>query len=211
MKRRNVSDMIYDSIIDDFINDYIDFGEKFVETDYAERLNVSRTPLREAIKKLEHEGLIVRLKNGRLKFLDISKNDIIEIFNIRIALENMLLEQSLNNKEILKNIEQNIIATEYAKNNNQLDVVRKKTKEFSQILYSNLEFDYTVKMLHKNNMLLNKLKKRTLYPNERINIATREHKEIYNALLNNDIELACNLNKKHLTGARNLILEKLFV
>ncbi len=209
MKRINVSDMIYDAIIDDFINDNIDFGEKFVETDYAEKLNVSRTPLREAIKKLEHEGLIVRLQNGRLKFLDITKNDIIEIFNIRIALENMLLEQAVNNENILKQLEQNVIATTNAHKNNETDIARIKIREFSEILYSGLGFDYTIKMLHKNNMLLKKLKKRTLYPNDRINIATKEHKNIYDALVNKDLTLIYDLNKNHLLGARNLILEKL--
>ncbi len=209
MKRVNVSDMIYNTIKDDFINDNIDFGEKFVETDYAEKLEVSRTPLREAIKKLEHEGLIIRLQNGRLKFLDITENDIIEIFNVRIALENMLLEQSINNNAILKKLEENIIATENAYYNNQLDIARSKIKELTNILYSNLEFEYVIKMLSRNNLLLQKLKKRTLDPDSRINIAMNEHRSIYNALKNNNLQLACELNKNHLIGARNLILENL--
>ncbi len=209
MKRINVSDMIYESIRDDFINDNIDFGEKFVEIDYATKMNVSRTPLREAIKKLEHEGLIIRLQNGRLKFLDITSENIIEIFNIRIALENMLLEQSINNKNILLRLKENIVSTETYLLNNDLDIAREKIKEFTKILYDNLEFDYAIKMLNKNNVLLNKLKKRTLVPFERVDIVCLEHKNIYTALINKDLNLACELNRNHLYGARDLILNNL--
>ncbi len=209
MKRINVSDMLYDRIIQDFLDDEISFGEKFVELEYAEKLNVSRTPLREAIKKLEHEGLILRLPNGRLKFLDIHKADVIEIFNIRVALENMLLEQCINNKNSLEELKENIALCEKYQANNEKELARQKIKDFTKILYKNINFDYTLRMLHKNNILLTKLKKRTLSPDERINIAINEHKQMYNYLIAGDIYKACEVNRQHLYGARNLILDSM--
>lgn len=206
MKRINVSDMIYETIIDEFLNDEIDFGDKFIETEYANKLNVSRTPLREAIKKLEHEGLIVRLQNGRLKFLDITQENIIEIFNIRIALENMLIEQSLNNKVILDKLNINVSSAEKYLANNEFEMAREKIREFTSILYSNLGFEYTTRLLNKNNILLSKLKKRTLQPTERTKLAVKEHREIYQAMVNKDLPLAFELNKRHLLGARDIIL-----
>ncbi len=209
MKRINVSDMIYDRIIEDFLNDEIDFGEKFVELEYAKKLNVSRTPLREAIKKLENEGLILRLQNGRLKFLEISKKDVIEIFNIRIALENMLLENCVGNTVILDALNDNIVIANDFLENDDLESARDKIKDFTKILYNILNFDYSIKMLHKNNILLSKLKKRTLTPYERTVQALKEHKEIYNHLIDNNITKACEINRFHLLGARDIILENM--
>ncbi len=209
MKRINVSDMIYERIIEDFLNDNIDFGEKFVELEYAEKLNVSRTPLREAIKKLEHEGLILRLPNGRLKFIEITKDDVIEMFNIRVALENMLLENCIGNERILNQLAENITLTEKFLTNKELELAREAIKEFTKILYNMIHFEYAVQMINKNNVLLSKLKKRTLTPFERTIIAAEEHKEIYNSIINNDIVKACQLNKLHLFGARDLILENM--
>lgn len=206
MKRINVSDMIYERIIDDFINDKIDFGEKFVEIDYAEKLNVSRTPLREAIKKLEHEGLIIRLHNGRLKFLDFNFENIIEIYNIRIALENMLIEQCVNNADILEKLYNNVITSERLFANVEYELAREKVKEYSKILYSNLDYHYTVKILSKNNLLLTKIKKRTLLPISRTETAIKEHRQIYEAMVDNDLALAFALNRKHLIGARDILL-----
>lgn len=205
MKRVNVSDMIYDKIIEDFLSDKIDFGEKFVELEYAEKLSVSRTPLREAIKKLEHEGLIIRLQNGRLKFLEITKSDVIEIFNIRIALENMLLESCVENQKVLVLLKENIDTAEKHINDCELELAREVIKNFTKILYSVLHFEYTVKMLHKNNIILSKLKQRTLSPDNRTNQAQKEHIDIYNALLNNDIDNACKINRQHLYSARDII------
>ncbi len=206
MKRINVSDMIYDRIIEEFLNDNINFGDKFVELEYAEKLKVSRTPLREAIKKLEHEGLILRLPNGRLKFLEITKEDVIEIFSVRIALENMLLENCIGDDAVLNTLHDNIILTDKYLKNNEHELAREQVKNFTKILYSIFNFNYAIKMLRKNNILLTKLKKRTLTPLERIIQASNEHIEIYNALINNDIETACKLNRAHLTGARDIIL-----
>ncbi len=209
MKRINVSDMIYDRIIEEFLNDNIDFGEKFVELDYAEKLNVSRTPLREAIKKLEHEGLILRLPNGRLKFLEITKEDVNEIFNIRIALENMLLEHCIDNPKVLKTLHENILVTEKYLANNELELAREHIKDFTKILYSIFNFNYAIQMLRKNNILLTKLKKRTLTPFDRTLQAFDEHKQMYNCLIKNDLETACKLNRIHLNGARDIILDSM--
>ncbi len=207
MKRVNVSDMIYDKIISDFLNNKIDFGEKLVETDYAEKLEVSRTPLREAIKKLEHDGIIIRLLNGRLKFLDFTKENLIELYNIRVALENMLIEQCINNKEILNELEENISLTETHISENNLALIRDDIKDFTKILYSSVEFSYTVKILNKNNLILTKIKNKSLTPQQRIHNAYIDHKNIYEAMKSKDLEKALSLNREHLLNSRNVLLE----
>ncbi len=209
MKRVYVSDMIYDNIIDDFLNDKFDFGDKFVETDYAARHNISRTPLREAIKKLEHDGLIVRLQTGRLQFLELTKDNVVEIFNIRVALENMLLEQIINNNDIINSLEANVISSENFLKDGDLNSARAATKDFTKIIYSNLNFQYTFKMLKENNLLVSKIKRKTLLSQSRIEIAIKEHREIINALKNNNCQLALTLNKEHILGAMELTLKKL--
>lgn len=207
MKRTNVSDIIYDIIKKNFINGEIEFGETFVETAYAEKLEVSRTPLREAIKKLEHEGIIVRLQNGRLKFMDITKPDVDDIFSVRIALENMLLEKSMENDNIVNKLYENVEKSKRYFKNEEYDLVRETIPEFTQILYSNIEFQYIINLLNKNNILLNKLKKKTLLPKDRMVQAISEHEIMCNALLDKDLNLATTTNKEHLNNTKNSILD----
>lgn len=56
--RKNISDNIYDTIKELLLSGELDFSDKIVELEYCEKLNVSRTPLREAIKQLEIEELL---------------------------------------------------------------------------------------------------------------------------------------------------------
>ncbi|MFV0440013.1 MAG: GntR family transcriptional regulator [Lachnospirales bacterium] len=209
MKRINVSDMIYDTIKADFVNDVIDFGEKFVEIEYATKLDVSRTPLREAIKKFEHEGIIVRQPNGRLRFIDITKDNVVEMFNIRIALENLLIELSMSNNIAIQDLQKNIDSAKIALEQNDIKTARKKTTEFTKILYNNITFEYTLKMLNQNGIILSKLKKRTLSPDSRVLAATKQHIELFNAIKNNDIQKAHEINKLHLIEARDIILSQM--
>jgi DNA-binding GntR family transcriptional regulator len=62
-------------------------GERLVESELAERLNVSRTPIREALITLEAAGLVRRLDNGHLVAVERSLEDMISAFHFRIALE----------------------------------------------------------------------------------------------------------------------------
>ena len=68
MESRPIREIAYEVLKKAIITGEIPAGERIVETDYADRLHISRTPLREALRKLERDGLVeyvMRLYNGR--------------------------------------------------------------------------------------------------------------------------------------------------
>ncbi|MCR4424885.1 MAG: GntR family transcriptional regulator [Firmicutes bacterium] len=79
-------------------------GERLVERRLAEAMLVSRTPVREALKKLEAEGLVHRCRYGGLVVSRISPEDAIEIFRIREVLEGLAtqLAATLRDEEDLE-------------------------------------------------------------------------------------------------------------
>lgn len=202
-----MSDYIYNKIIEDFENDHIKFGEKIIEVEYAKKFEVSRTPLREAIKKLENEGLIIRLPNGRLKVIELDEKKIIEIFNIRIALENMLLKDAMLNPDTLNRLKSNISLSKKLISTGQISSAKNTVAKFGKILYSSLSLEYTVKILSSYNVLITKLKNKSLSPSYRIETALDEHEKIYTAISNKDYPLACKFNEAHIIGARDSILK----
>ena len=64
-------------------------GERLMEIQLAEELGVSRTPIREAIRKLELEGFVVMVPRRGTYVADISLKDIAQVFEIRSALEEL--------------------------------------------------------------------------------------------------------------------------
>lgn len=70
-------------------------GAHLNESEIAKQMNVSRIPIREAVKKLEQEGLVVRHPNRGVKVTTFSEQDIREIFSLRARLEGMAIEWAI--------------------------------------------------------------------------------------------------------------------
>lgn len=204
--RKNVSDHIYDFIKEDILRGTLNFGDKIVEIDYSNKLDVSRTPLREAIKKLEIEGLIVRLANGRLRIMEMNNKKIEEIFEIRIALENILLGSLDNYSEELPKIKENLYFTKLQLNAENWNAARQLFSDYNNLFYRISDLEFTIKILKNYDFIISKLRSNSLKSPERMNEAYEEHLKIFECLMNKDIEEAKRLNKIHLINSKNSIL-----
>ena len=134
--RKNISDNVYETIREHLLSQELNFGDKIVELDYCQKLNVSRTPLREAIKQLEIEGIIERAPNGRIKVMSMDEKRIDEIFQIRIALEDIIFNNLSKNDEFIPKLDDNLKLTEFQIKSKNWNEARKLFSEFNKILYS---------------------------------------------------------------------------
>lgn len=78
---------------DEIFSGRLGFGTRLIETDIAEKYGVSRGPVREALLRLEHEGLIVSEVNKGCTIVSLSAEDAYEIFFLRGTLEKIALEK----------------------------------------------------------------------------------------------------------------------
>ncbi len=78
---------VYEAIKQDILMSHLQPGEPLLEEELARRLSVSRTPIREALRKLEHEGLIRIVPNKGAFVRVLTPKDIREIYEVREALE----------------------------------------------------------------------------------------------------------------------------
>lgn len=205
--RKNASDYIYLAIKDEIISGELQFGSQIVELDYAEKLNVSRTPLREAIKKLEMEGIIERAPNGRVKILELSRKRIEEIFKIRTNLENLMLESILENDVDLREIEENLKITRLFVETKNWNEVKKLIKEFNSLLHKISKLEFTIKIIKQYDFIIDRLRMDSLKKTDRICKACEEHEKIIECLKNKDLEGAKEINKTHMNASKNSILE----
>lgn len=204
--RKNISDHIYEIIKSDILEGDLEFGDKIVEIDYSNKLNVSRTPLREAIKKLEIEGLIERLPNGRLRIMEMSTKRIEEIFQIRVALEDIILNSLMNSRESLIPLEENLSLTRLHINSENWEASKKLFAEYNNLFYKVSDLEFTTKILKSYDFIVSKLRKNSLKSPERIKAAFEEHQAIFKSLMDKDLEKAKELNRSHLMNSKNSIL-----
>lgn len=209
-KRTNISDNIYIQLKEQFMTGQFEFGEKIVELELCEKLNVSRTPLREAIKKLEIEGVIERTPNGRIKIMEMNEERIEEIFDIRIALEDIIFDRlfSLDStKNLILELENNINLTKFYIEISNVIELKKLFSDFNKILYKYCKLDFTTKILKSYTFILGKLRLSSLESNIRLKEAYLEHIEILKCIKNNELDKAKKINRKHLSKAKKSTIQ----
>ena len=97
MESRPIREIAYEVLKHAIITGEIPAGERIVETDYAERLHISRTPLREALRKLERDGLVEYVLRRGVVVRAFTIADVEEIYTIRNVLEMLTLPAIVKN------------------------------------------------------------------------------------------------------------------
>ncbi|MBR8265227.1 GntR family transcriptional regulator [Burkholderia cenocepacia] len=94
-KLDSTADAIAASLRDMIINGELAAGERLVERDLAERFGISRIPMREAIQRLEREGLLDIFRNRGAVVRMLSASDVHEIYDLRVLLEGDAIYRSV--------------------------------------------------------------------------------------------------------------------
>ena len=82
-------DVVFENLREAILEGKLEPGQRLMEVQLAEQLGVSRTPVREAIRKLELEGLVVMLPRKGAYVADVSLKDIIDVLDIRSPVEGL--------------------------------------------------------------------------------------------------------------------------
>ncbi len=91
-----IHEVTYEIMRDIIVCGYVFEGEQIIESHYAKTLNVSRTPIRVAIEKLETQGLVYEVK-GKTYAKGLGVSGINNIYDLQISLERLVLNNVLNN------------------------------------------------------------------------------------------------------------------
>ena len=210
--RKNTSDFLYNEIINDFLNENLKYGDKIVEIDLCNQYGTSRTPLREALAKLEKDGLVERQINNRLQIVTIDENILDEILDLRLSLESMVLKYALKySKEtsLFNDLQENLDLVDYYLKHEDVVTGRKVLSKFSEILYKQSRLKYTTKLIENYNLLLYPLRTRSLMTLKRLYDAQEEHKHIYELLQDGSLAEVQKFNVYHLQTSMDSMRKQL--
>jgi DNA-binding GntR family transcriptional regulator len=97
----NLTQQAFRSIRDDIVRGKLDGRQHLTENYFAERFGISKSPIREALNRLESEGLITIVPRRGAFVVQLSVQDIEEIFELREALEALVVKDAVLNGKIL--------------------------------------------------------------------------------------------------------------
>lgn len=95
--QRTLSDFVADQLRQAILSDRIKPGQRLVEQELAETMQTSRGPVRDALKMLENEGLVLRQPHRGAIVAELKPEDVIEIYTLREALENLAIRFAIRN------------------------------------------------------------------------------------------------------------------
>lgn len=204
-------DVVFQTLRQAILKGELQPGERLMEIKLAERLGVSRTPIREAIRKLELEGLVVMIPRKGAAVANITEKDTKDVLEVRRTLEMFAVEVACDRitEEQLEELKEAAKAFEASKGS--MDVIRiaETDMKFHEIIYEATQNDRLVQML--NNLRENMYRYRIEYlkdPNYYDSLVG-EHREILKAIETNDKESARIRMRNHIDNQQLAVISKI--
>ncbi len=200
-QRRSLADIAADRLRLMIVQGALDLGEKIREQDLAETLGLSKTPLREALLRLEKEHLVViRPRKGTFVF-STNPDDLENLCSLRIALEQAAIRHAMrrNYARLIASLERFGEPVE--------KILHEDRHDMNYYLKLDFEFHRTIMNLAKNAYLtdalsaiatkVQALRYRNYYSSFFVKRSLEDHNKLYAHMRNNDVEGACAFMDVH--------------
>jgi DNA-binding GntR family transcriptional regulator len=211
-RRQSLQAQAYQALRAAILSGELPSGTRLVETQLAKQLQVSRTPIREAIRQLQQENLVTSDIAGTLRVATLSMQDAVQLYTCRIALEQLSVAGACENatSEELDNLHQLVLTAEQSDRENSTH---------AQLLDLDYQFHRSIARSSKNLWLVSLLDQvfdqmallriQTLQKNPKVLEIRKEHREIYTAIASRSPEQATQMVMTHLNASRDRVLREI--
>ncbi len=200
------ADAVFEKLENDILTGVYKKGDIVTESELSLALNVSRTPIREAIRRLEQEDLLKEMPKGHV-VVGISNEDILDIYDIRIKIEGEATRRcaEIITEEELSKMREAVELQEFYTAKNQADKLKGMDSLFHDLIYKNCGSDIYQSILSTLHRKVQLCRKASFSGSDRAKDAIVEHREILTAIENKDGALAEQLMIKHVINAKSNI------
>jgi len=206
----NKTEKIYKKLHDDILKDRLYQGQRLIEKELIDIYKISKTPLREALIRLEKIGLVKYNVNCGYLVKRILRKDaeeiydlreIIDCLSVRKIIENITEEKIKKLKDIINDMKSCIRDNEKEK---YIELDKYMHKALNKLSNNERLFEIAENLKYQVSMLL---KTSIELPGRGIKKSFKEHIEIFNAILNKDSKKAEELVKKHMRNTKTAVLK----
>ena len=190
----SLSARVYNHIRDGILAGTFAKGDELKEKNIGDELGVSRTPVREALRQLELEGLVSIIPNKGAFVEGVSTDDIRDIYEIRAA--------TRISDELMAAMEENIYLTEFHEKKGNAKKLLELDNRFHELLYEAGGSKELMRVLKDYHEYVGRVRKVTLGETKRAKNSTHEHKQICEAIKNHDAPLAEKCAREHINNSK---------
>lgn len=199
----SLSSRVFQKIRDDIIKGKYQEHDELRENTIGKELGVSRTPVREALRQLELEGLVSIIPNKGAYVTGISAKDVKDIYAIRSTLEGLCARWATENitEEQLDKLDEIVLLSEFhmkKEEKSNAEQVAVMDGRFHTVLYEASGSRILSRTLIDFHKYVQRARKSSVVSEERARKSIREHKQILRAIRDKDAELAEQLANEHI-------------
>ncbi len=208
-KTVSLADQVFEHLERDILTGKYQRGEILTESKLSAELGVSRTPIREALRRLDQEHIIEETPKGSV-VVGINEKDLADIFMIRKSLECLAASLAAKNRteEQIGELREALEFQEFYLHKNDAEQIKQQDGRFHTVLYklsgSNTFYDILVP-LHKK---IQKYRRASVESTSRAEASVAEHREIFEAIEAGNADKAAIAASKHVENAYRHIIGK---
>ena len=205
----SIADQVFEQLEHDILSGVYERDEILTEIKLSEQLGVSRTPIREAQRRLEQEHIIESTSKGA-RVIGIDRNDIADICEIRLRLEGLAARWAAEraDEEGLRTLKETVDLQEFYTQKEDPESIKNADSRFHQTIYAlcgSTSMQDTLEPLHRK---LLKYRRVSVSARSRAEKSLEEHRAIYEAIAARDGSRAEQLTILHVQNARDSILQR---
>ena len=204
----SLADQVFERLENDIISGVYPRGELLTELKLVEQLGVSRTPIREALRRLEQERLIEDTGKGSL-VLGITREDLEDIMNIREHIEALAAYYATVNmtQERLAELRHIVDLQEFYYGKGDLEHLRQADDAFHDAINLASRRNVIIDTLIPLHRRTRRYRLKSMEDKSRVSQTVLEHRAIFDAIASGDAELARERTATHIRNAKNHMLE----
>lgn len=204
-------DVVFITLREAILKGELEPGERLMEIALAQQLGVSRTPIREAIRKLELEGLVLMAPRKGAVVAEITRKDLKDVLEVREHLEELAVQLACQKatQEDIKHMRQ--LHQEFIDSLSQKDltIIAEVDVRFHDAIYATTDNKRLIQILNNLREQMYRYRLEYIKDAEKRNTIVEEHERIIEAIENKDIESAKANMKTHIDNQELAILAKI--
>lgn len=196
---------LYSNLRKDILQGKYQSGYKLTEQAICDEYHISRTPVREAFKQLETEGLIETIPNRGAFVRSLSLQDIKDIYEMRKAYEILAVQWAIQRitKEELEKLEEAFEFMEFYTQKRDIEKMLNINMNFHELIYSASKNKMLKQVLSTLHIYIKHSRESQTYEDDYLDTVLLEHREIYEAFRDKDVKKGTSAIAKHLDNAKN--------
>lgn len=202
-KYYSLEDKVYQELEEEILTGKLKRGESITETALSERLGVSRTPVRSAMRRLTEEGLIETVANRGSVIIGITAEDMLDIYRVRVRLEGLASKLAAENisPEGIEKLTEAVELAEFYISKKDTEKLKELDSMFHQTVYKEANNRWLARTLSELHKKIRAYRKLSLTIPGRLEASVAEHRQILDAILRGDSAEADRLTSMHIEAA----------